>query len=1494
MDRNREARKSTMAASANGLSRRRHRTNSLRDSPEEDGGPMELTEATARLRDRGVKKDRDRERLSRNRKRRGGGDRLSGVGEESSEESVNDEEEDDYDDERVGGGGGMRMYPPTVPSSNQPAAAAALGNNNHNQYVNRKSFPPAVVTANVARPGWKPADQVIGFTVPRKARSASGKRPQECSISGSGVGTEQINRQTSTSPVRLTPSPSPVSPPSSSNASVRKKMPNNNNNNGLKPRPPKSASKPASSNPEELEIEIAEVLYGMMTQSHNNSSSKKDVVGSDSVSLDAREMNNNSNKSRVSSPISNSTSQLPQNSSSSAAPLSAVAPKRKRPRQVSDNLGSSFSVRHGPISSMTKVEVDLPPKKEISSPTVGSAAENGGVPLDFANSQVGPPPSELPDSSRDVGLAKEEAAVTSPKKESPAVRPDSDREIATVTEAEPTISTFESKREEKFEIDLMAPPPQMRSSPEREGEINFGSVLEQKPLTRNKEGENAVKSGREEAVNAEPEQKRAKVTVEEGESERKPVLVNKERKINLQLNLEKHERDVKLNPDVHKPQQQQQPKPVKDELPHSEKIAQSGSVPLPMSVASWPGGLPPMGTYMAPLRGVVSMDGNTVSPAPIQPLFSHPRPKRCATHCYIARNIHYLQQFMKMNPFWPPAAGSAASLFGAKPCNLNLMPSAELQGNNAGKILNSVQEKGQGLSIFPSQSAKDKGSQANNIADAQRKQQQIMLQQALPPGAPSNILHGPAFIFPLNQQQAAAAAAAASVRPGSVKPPTSSGNVAASTASTSASVSGSTTAPPAATAVTFSYPNMPASETQFLAILQNNPYPFPIPSVGAPPTYRGTQAQAMPFFNGSFYSSQMMHPAQLQQQQQQQQLSAQQQNTSSGSSSSQKHLHSQQQQQQQQQQQRPQGSSGNNLHNFPAPKKTNQHMTNAEVGGEDSPSTADSRVSRASKGVYSQNFAAMSMPIHTQNFALMSPAPLSVLGGAASGGGNQGEKKQQQQQQQQGLKAGVESITPQTFAMSFGSMSGVDMSSVAQNHAMLQSLPDSTRHSIQMMAVAQAANQKKNFRVSEEAKTASAIGDTSTNPDEEKKNSTVKPPSTVGQQSIVFSRTDVPDSISSASLRATRTSSTPNAMATANAPPNSPLQAQLQFQQHQQVMHQLQKQHQQQQQQLVAAAAAVRNKTPSTSNGSVYSDHLASSAKIPNGLSNFQQNLVQNSSSSSSQSHQWKNSLKTASQVPSTTSSLKNPPPQQQNRTQHNQTQISFGGTQKQATPPPPQGQQAANSHHAPSPPMAVGSPTTSSISKGASASPRTTTTPASAASRSAQPSALSSQPPKNSASVGSRNVSSVLSNSHVTNSHVTSFSNTSAKPQMQQQQQQMLISHFMQTQAANQQPFYLQRRIFEQSKPVSSATSSSTGMLSLCSPTTGSNASTSDAKAVAASATSAVASNLKGGASPSQGILHSAVPPGFAYVHAVPSTGQVKPAEQKQPAGNRDSLTRK
>ena len=94
---------------------------------------------------------------------------------------------------------------------------------------------------------------------------------------------------------------------------------------------------------------------------------------------------------------------------------------------------------------------------------------------------------------------------------------------------------------------------------------------------------------------------------------------------------------------------------------------------------------------------------------------------------------------MKMNPFWPAAPGSA-SLYGPKACNLNVVPPSELHGNIPGRGVNSVQDKGQGLAIFPGHVAKDKGSQAaaNMVDAAQRKQ--ILLQQALPTGTPSNIM----------------------------------------------------------------------------------------------------------------------------------------------------------------------------------------------------------------------------------------------------------------------------------------------------------------------------------------------------------------------------------------------------------------------------------------------------------------------------------------------------------------------------------------------------------------------------------------------------------------------------------------------------------------------------------------------------------------------------------------------------------------------------------
>ncbi|KHG20967.1 Protein TIME FOR COFFEE -like protein [Gossypium arboreum] len=1517
MDRTREARRVSMASAAttNGLSRRRHRTSSLRDSPEEDG-PVE-THETARLRDR--KKDRDREReryrererdrLSRTSKRRRG-DRLM-----SNRGDGGDATKRSHEWASSGGGGGVGV-----------------------------------------------------------------------------LGGEQIHRQASTSPVRTgvtgaltSPSPAPASP-SSSSASMRKKM--KPNANGTKQRPPKSSSKSSSSAQEEIEIEIAEVLYGMMRQPQVPS--KQEIIGNDSAKFDSREVNkpNNDSKSVVSSPISISPSTLPQsssilpsNSSSSATPMSAIAPKRKRPRPVKyedENTTTTtppppiFPPRHSSISSTTtKVEIDQPAKVEATSPNLeknsGPVAENDSGACDLmSSSKAGPVSSELVQAepvkeeknnlaldskpsteeseSRDIGIGNKEESQ-SPKKESlssPADNPssaglplDDEREKSTVTKANSTVCENESQREEKFQIDLMAPPPS-RSSPEREGETDVGASdpkpvaadveLEMKSLVN--EDDKRMKIGKGDVnVEVEDNNKKAQPSAEEADSQ-KPV-VNKERNLDLQLDLEKSDRDSgsgsvsgnKLNHHVQK---------LHHQHPSVEKTAHSGSLPLPMSIASWPGGLPPMG-YMAPLQGVVSMEGSAVSSAAIQAcrcpphlLFSQPRPKRCATHCYIARNIHKHQQMMKMNAFWPAAPGSA-SLYGPKACNLNVVPPSELHGNIPGRGVNSVQEKGQGLAIFPGHVCKDKSSTAaNNMVDAAQRKQ-IMLQQALPPGAPNNIMQGPAFIFPLNQQ-----AAAASVRPGYVKSPPAACSTAASSTSNSALLSATPAGATAAPAFSFNYPNITGNETQYLAILQNNPYPFPIPAhVGAPPAYRGNHAQPMPFIHGSFYSSsQMLHPSQLQQQQQQQpptqfQQSQQgHQNTSmsSGSSSSQKNL--------QNQQQRSHGgdvSSGSgNSQVFHASKKDSPHplqlrqqqqqpsqndshqarQLDGESDGKDGPSTAtDSRVSRSNMNIYGQNFA---MPVQPSNFALMTAASMNS-------GGNYGEKKQQTQQQSQqlGSKAGVEPLASQAFAMSFSSPNGttapgLGISSLAPSHAILQSHPGSTRQGYQHIMAAQ--HKKDNYHAYEEGKRGTHDA---SNVQEEKKAG--KSSGTAGQ-SIAFSRPNMPDSSDSTLAGKNVIDSSICTLGSAPARTSGPVMpASIGSVNVANAQQQLQRNQQQQLQ--FGTASAPRSKTPATSNGSAYPDHFHSSsiaAKFSNVLSAYPQNLIQ-SSSSPAQSPQWKNSVRTtSSQIPSqslpSTSSLKNIS-QQQGRPQQSPTQISFA-----ANPKSPQGQQPLSSTPSPSP-MMVGSPTTS-LSRSAGGSPRTTGS-SSTSNKGGQASGLSSQQAKNSPTVpsqksspiGGSNVPSVLGNPHISSS-----SNMGAKPQvaLPHQQHQKHALHqgqlffpnaYMQAQAQHSpssttpattaSAYYVQRQ--QQTLPLGSSTTSSTSMLSLCSPVTLANSGTTDpAKAVAA----AVASNMKGGLA-SQGLINPAqfaspqstgkshqLVPGFPCVHAVPSAVQVKPAEQKQPAG--------
>ncbi|WZY84233.1 hypothetical protein YC2023_030617 [Brassica napus] len=716
--------------------------------------------------------------------------------------------------------------------------------------------------------------------------------------------------------------------------------------------------------------------------------------------------------------------------------------------------------------------------------------------------------------------------------------------------------------------------------------------------------------------------------------------------------------------------------------------------------------------------------------------------------------------------------------------------------------------------------------------------------------------HGPTFIFPVGQQPTITAA--------SVRPPNS-GNTASSGATASAnSMNGSASATPAgAPTMTFSCPGMPGNETQYLAIMQNNGYPFPVPAhVGAPHAYRGAPGQPIPFFNGSFYSSQMIQspfsqPQKQQHQPQQQQAGQMLQshapnnqngNVSSGSSAAQKHL--------QNHQLRPHGNS----EGYPTHKVQSQVLTfqqrqqprenatqHSDTVGENSPSAADSRGSR-SNVAYGQNYG---MQMQPTNLGLMSSA--APGGGVVVSSSNHGEKKSQQQVS----KAGAESFQSQGYAMTFAN----GVSSTAQNHATFQSLPEAARQGYQMMAANVAAQQKMNYSAPSEGKSGSNATAKTLEEQRKTEGASGKTSGVNGGQSIAFSsKHDLGD----ASVSAVTSGN-------------------------------------------IVDTSRLLNLGPVVSNGTGVADHSISvspvgTAKFPNANSGFPQNLVQ-SSSSQVQSPQWKsNSPRTTNtsqaQSPSilspsssvaASSSPRNVSHKQQSRPQ--QSQISFAANSKPtATGSPMQQVQGGTNNQAPSSPMLVGSPSTSSVSKNTGGSPRTTASASSAVNKAGQASFTthsSSQPSKNlqpasvasSAAVGRNNGPSVLGNP-TTSSGSKSQQQQLPKHGLQQQAQLFFSNPYMQSQHQQQQitmsssgGYYIQRH---QQQPGSAAA---------CPPvsTTGSVMATSDpAKAMAAAA---AGNNLKGGGKTQQ---HQLGPPGFGlpYVHAVPCAVQVKPVDQKQQSG--------
>lgn len=1187
MDRSREARRSSSMANTNMVHRRRPRSTSHRDSPEE--GQVELQE-TVRIRDRASKKDRDRDRdLLNNRSKRRRRTRREGE-EDSTEDSVGEdeeEEEEEQEEEEFG------------------------FSDNH-----RRNFPPARGSRQR-----KVAEEMIDVPVPRKARSASTKRPQESWLSGNGGAGEE--------PVR--PSPE-VGSPSPMNVSVRKKM---KAGEGATPRTwPSKVSKSSS---EDIEIEIAEVLYGLKNQSQSNKTQEE----SDGNGVEPRDAKGSGHDS------------WPLLSSPQLDPSFGVAPKTKE----MECENSSGAVEKSSVAAEAEEleSKQQPEKKEACSPR---AASHGSL------------ESRREDSKRiDEESVRQDAKAIS----APCTKPDVDfadlQNSTAGTKAAVAVPEGESKREEKYGIDLMAPPP-IAASPYGEGNGITRSISDPKAPVRDEEKvERLVKKD---------------VVLEESEEEKKKEKKKKKRRETTGEKYELPKFDLeKPNQDsdscVHSTKSQYQQ--AEASIVKVENTTQSGVAPLPVAVTGWTAGLPSLG-YVPHHQTVLPMDGNTASTKPLQPpqfLLPQPRPKRCVTHHYIARNIQLHQQFTKINNFWPAPACNAVQ-GGAKMSKFSFMPSAEkvinanpFQGGFPNVNLNAVEEEGQAGSTFLSQTGKDKGSEAINSMDTAKRKQLVPQQapQATPAGSS---VHGPAFIFPLNQHPAVTATAApyqsAPSKPSNTVKNVSLGRNSAGGplgSNVATGTPGSCSVLPAVTtAVSFNYPNYSPTEAPHMAILQNNVYPFPISTpIGTTAALRGsTPGQTMPFFNGSFFSPQMFHPSQLQQQQphSQPQVHASHQHTSTSSGSSTSHKQS-----------RGAQVGGNNLlvsasmqvqepqkQRLPSSKQSRK--LEVDLTAEDAPSAADSQGFHAKESVYGQkNFT---VPVQPLNFRLMPSA------GLAGSSGHQGEK------QQHGFKGAVEHFPSPAFAMSFVDFNGnkapfsgnnmvstLNFSSLPQNPVIFQSLPDVPQLSYQVIPAAQAV-QQKNHQVSEEKSGGVLITS-----DDAKKTTSGKPSKTTGQ-TLMFDNSAKTLSFVSSPVSGNWP---PRYVTSTTLMTSSPLSGNTSNSQHQQlVQHEVQQHHMLPQQQ---PAVVTRSKALSP----VYS-----------------QNLIH--CNGSAQSSQSKNTGRTSSSrvnssfVTSSTSSPRNVP-QHQGRAPPGHTQISFGGDSRSAFPP--QGPQVVNTTHQSPTTSIPGSPST-------------------------------------------------------------------------------------------------------------------------------------------------------------------------------------------------------
>ncbi|KAH1136430.1 hypothetical protein GYH30_026770 [Glycine max] len=1132
MDRTRESRRSSMTTSTNGFPKRRHRTIALRDSSEE--GAVELREGTSK---RGRNRDRDRDSANRSKRR-------IGSHSQSTEESVGNEQDDDVLDVGVS----------KIRSLNNTTTSFA------SDQIHRRSFTSA------KPPPFKITEEMIGVSVPRKARSASAKRSYESWISASSGGEELNFRQRSNSPGGQSVEPTS---PSSSNVSLRKKM------KEIEP-----VSKTSKSSSSDIEIEIAELLYGLKTSKNHESSIKLEASVSPYDDAEKKKMEDNNNSSTLFS--NNSTEEL-----------SRI--QIEQPADVDYHVGPSIEA----------------PKENI-----GDASADG----------------------RSVSPTRESSSCSELDTEKPYSA--SNRVISAVPDANAQLVG-------KFEIDLMAPPP-MGLSPEGDDLSRGDFILETKALALD------VEMKKENSVKVERPVKKEKIP-EEIEEAKMVTFMEKLDVLKHDLEKKNNVHDIKTNNKLEEQDRNKELASISSN-PKEEKTVQSTSMPLSTSESGRQSSLSPTG-YKPHLQPVAKTDKTTGSLTLKHANFvlSQRKPKRCATHYYIACNILH-QQFTKMNPSLPAAIGSG-SLCSTKPNNVNCVPSAESMaiGKQSQKHLpivnqNASQEKGWAVTSNPSLTAAKCSNNSNPMDSAHRVQ--LVLQQGPNPGPTGNLVHGPAFLYPPGQHQASVTAT--TNQAGAVNSPNSTSSYNKFHSSVGGSPGTSSTLPVVAPGISFSYPNFSANgSSPYMTIVHNNGYSFPFStSLGATTAIRGpSPPQATHVLSGPFYSSQMFHPQQHPQSQALVQPSYLNASTSSSSSSH-------------KQSPGAQVNGSNILTSTTMEQQSQKRQTSlshlckheTEMGGGNAPSVAN-RTSYSQKNVHGQN---CTIPVQPVNFSFKPSATSDIVGN----GGSFGDK----QQKQQALKGGVENIPSQAFAISFAAFNGtsvpsnLNFSSMAQNPVILQSLPDMAWQGYQAASTPQ-TTQQKTYSITE-----AKSGGNSSHQDDEKKISRAQSSSN-GPTTLVFDN-------SSKNLNfmlSTANGNWSNHTIASTAITSVPLSSNALSSQQPPHLLQLPKQHAMQQQQ---AAMATRYKAPPANN--------TPAAKFGNNAPVFSQTPSQ--CKSSNQASHTKASSRTAdshihhsSVITSNAPTLKSFS-QEQGRVLPGHMQISFGGNY--ITPLPPQGQPLLNNNH--------------------------------------------------------------------------------------------------------------------------------------------------------------------------------------------------------------------